>query len=596
MIFNSDQIIAAFNGGIIPLFEEEDSQCYNHTLPYAFKAAPEVAISVHDFESQASRSIFFFIKPLRSESTNSIPFVVRTQWAYTSWVHIGFSFLADDRNDIELGYYQIDSGTLSGCELGKQIQVLLPFKNVYTAAPPINHYMFLHGFEISTVVSGQGARSPFEIQISASQANISGIAVTFSVTTTTKVNSIYVSYVAFQGTTLEMVAGGHIYDPEFSGLLTHTPSVQVPRSYARLFGISGFIWNYNSQTLSFSTKWDGFSFTFLFGSSTNLVQYLSYNYIFFIGSECSDCFGYTLVWNSTCVNFCPAGTYKTPTGICISCGEGRVWNGSVCIIDCPAGQYLNAASNTCECPQPLNWNGEACIACTNGKVWQQNIKSCECPPPLRWNGFACAKLPECDGGRIWDVYTYTCKCPDYQYLRGNTCIDIPICSGGQVLRNFRCVCPDNYVWNGQTCVYTPCIGGQVWTGSNCVCSAGLNFNGSMCIECINGQQWNSAKLMCECEGGYKWNGQYCERTYECTGNRVWNATYEQCICPTNYYWSGYACLPVPTCTGGQIWDATILKCACLIGRKFNGTQCILCTNGKIWSQNTLTCSCPPGTI
>ena len=143
---NSDQIIAAFNGGIIPLYDGEDSQCYNYSLPYAFSTVPEVAIAVHDFESEPSRNIFFFIKPLRTEVTAAIPFVVRTQWTYTAWVHISFSFIAEDRVDIETGYYQIDSGSLSSCDVGKQIQVLLPFRSVFVPGTPINHYLFLHGF------------------------------------------------------------------------------------------------------------------------------------------------------------------------------------------------------------------------------------------------------------------------------------------------------------------------------------------------------------------------------------------------------------------------------------------------------------------
>ena len=107
---------------------------------------PEVGIAVHDFESEPSRNIFFYIKPVRTDSLSAIPFVVRTPWAYTSWVLIGFSFLAEDRADLETGYYQIDSGSLSGCENGKQIQVLLPFRNTYAPSSSIKHYLFLHGF------------------------------------------------------------------------------------------------------------------------------------------------------------------------------------------------------------------------------------------------------------------------------------------------------------------------------------------------------------------------------------------------------------------------------------------------------------------
>lgn len=48
------------------------------------------------------------------------------------------------------------------------------------------------------MASSQSQRSPYELQLTASSANISGIAVTLSVTTITQVNSIYVSYIAYQ--------------------------------------------------------------------------------------------------------------------------------------------------------------------------------------------------------------------------------------------------------------------------------------------------------------------------------------------------------------------------------------------------------------
>ena len=44
----------------------------------------------------------------------------------------------------------------------------------------------------------QNEQSPYELQLSASSTNTSGIAVTLSVTTITQVNSIYISYIAHQ--------------------------------------------------------------------------------------------------------------------------------------------------------------------------------------------------------------------------------------------------------------------------------------------------------------------------------------------------------------------------------------------------------------
>ena len=70
---------------------------------------------MHDFESRASNDLFFSIKNLDSESLAFVPFLIRTHWKYTSWTQIGFSFIAEDRKDVETGYYQVDSGSLGGC-------------------------------------------------------------------------------------------------------------------------------------------------------------------------------------------------------------------------------------------------------------------------------------------------------------------------------------------------------------------------------------------------------------------------------------------------------------------------------------------------
>lgn len=66
LYFNLGQVIAALGGGSVPLLEGVDTQCYNYSLPYHFQSAPEVAIAVHDFESENSNTVFFFIKTLHS--------------------------------------------------------------------------------------------------------------------------------------------------------------------------------------------------------------------------------------------------------------------------------------------------------------------------------------------------------------------------------------------------------------------------------------------------------------------------------------------------------------------------------------------------
>lgn len=268
-------------------------------------------------------------------------------WGYTQWTKIAFSFIAEDRHDFESGYYQIDSGLLAGCSSGKEIRVLLPFRTSFVSYIDIKHLLFLHGFEITTMPFSENRRSPYEIQLGSSVANTSGIAVTLSVTTITQVNSIYISYIAYQDTVLRVIDGSYAYDLKTGEGLAHAPIISVPRNYARLYGMSGLIINFNYQSVYFSTEWTGHEFHFGLGASETLVQYLTYEYIFFAGSECEDCPGYPISFNGTCVNACPPNTFITPENVCLSCGEGRYWNGSACAVKCPAGQYMNPATNQC---------------------------------------------------------------------------------------------------------------------------------------------------------------------------------------------------------------------------------------------------------
>ena len=114
--------------GLVPLVDDQDVQCYNYSLPYKFARIPQIAIAVHGFESQRSDDLFFAIKPLHSESQSFVPFVIRTHWKYTKWTRLEYSFIAEDRSDVETGYYQIDAGSLEGCQIGKNIKALIPFR------------------------------------------------------------------------------------------------------------------------------------------------------------------------------------------------------------------------------------------------------------------------------------------------------------------------------------------------------------------------------------------------------------------------------------------------------------------------------------
>lgn len=68
-------------------------------------------------------------------------------------------------------------------------------------------------------------------------------------TSTTQVDSVYISYIAYQETTLDLIVGSYDFDRNSSLVISHTPDVSVPRSFARIYGIKGFIINYNTYRL-----------------------------------------------------------------------------------------------------------------------------------------------------------------------------------------------------------------------------------------------------------------------------------------------------------------------------------------------------------
>jgi hypothetical protein len=118
-----------------------------------------VAIAVSDFQSQYSPHLFFSIKAVNSDSTGVIPFIVRTHWGYTQWTKLTFSFFAEASDQLDAGYYQLDTASLSACYSGKNIIGFLPFSGQAIAGGVA--LTFLSGFEISSVAVNSSYLTPF---------------------------------------------------------------------------------------------------------------------------------------------------------------------------------------------------------------------------------------------------------------------------------------------------------------------------------------------------------------------------------------------------------------------------------------------------
>ena len=219
----------------------------------------------------------------------------------------------------------------------------------------------------------------------------------FSLTTITQVHSIVVSYVVWDETDLNLVNGNYILPDDIGIEISHSPFNEIGRSYARIFGITGFIILHKDQEIQFNTKWTGSKFLFVFDISRPLVRYLSYQYIFFMGSVCASCPGRPYYFDKKCYKYCPENTYASIDHICVDCGEGYYWNGTTCVKICGTGQILNIATNECDCPLGYFWNDFICLHCEGGRIYDEAKKVCQCPDGTKWNGYGCTAL-ECKNG------------------------------------------------------------------------------------------------------------------------------------------------------------------------------------------------------
>ena len=82
--------------------------------------------------------------------------------------------------------------------------------------------------------------------------------VTLSVTTETQVNEIYISFLAYSADIkLEIHEGIFNYENINNNQPRYVPPKYIPRNYARIYGVTGFILNYNGKEIIYKTRWNG---------------------------------------------------------------------------------------------------------------------------------------------------------------------------------------------------------------------------------------------------------------------------------------------------------------------------------------------------
>lgn len=149
-----------------------------------------------------------------------------------------------------------------------------------------------------------------------------------TVTTSTKVLGLVVSYVAYDSR-LQNVQSDILNYQQYSPI--HNLSFSINSGFRSIFhGITGFIIgnSYNSA-LSLDSVYNSNNFTIGISASTS-IQFMSYSYLGVNGNVCSLCQGYNIYFANSCLAACPANTYLNGQ-TCLSCSNTQYWNGTQCV-------------------------------------------------------------------------------------------------------------------------------------------------------------------------------------------------------------------------------------------------------------------------
>jgi len=355
--------------------------------------------------------LFFSIKPVYSSNFGVVPFVVRTQWGYTRWTRIAFSFFASASLHLQAGYYQIDSGSLSSCATGKSIAAFIPFHegNRFTTA-----LTFLNGFEISSMSVNSSYLTPYELQIVRSAITHQGISLHISSTSATQIHSLYVSFIVYDPELINLVAGNYLYaEYRATSSLVHAPPIGVSNHNLAFHGFTGFIIGNNRA--AFRASGDLINGNVTLTAASNYL-YLHYSYLFLIGGPCGQCEGFHIHHNGNCVATCPPSSYYNGV-TCVTCTDEQVWNGKECVARPRPPQPAPTPTPTptpapTPAPTPVVPGGQGTVTPTPAPVVPGPHNIITCPVGTYWDKQQLRCLP-CPAGCSSCVDCFSCStCSD----------------------------------------------------------------------------------------------------------------------------------------------------------------------------------------
>lgn len=368
-----------------------------------------------------------------------IPFIVRTQWGYTRWSLISFSFFAETSDRIVSGYYQIDTATLSSCFSGKQIIAFIPTDCKDSSFKALT---FLNGFEVSSLSPKGTYLTPFEVQVIVNSVSAQGLTLLISTTSATQVHALFISYVAYDPTIPKLSSANLLYS-KYLGVATYTQKLAYDASTPGLtfFGLSGFIVANSNSPFALKLTYDASSNSGVAQSGSNFY-YLSWSTLSFIGGPCGYCSGFPINFNGTCLATCPP-SYNFDGTTCVTCAAGQTWNGKICVTPAAPVTPTNPTNPTnptvpagpvITCPIGTYWDGQQlrCLPCLSGCascVDCYSCSSCALGFYFKQGESLCSEV--CGDGK-----KFVLACDDGNNINGDgcssTCQVEPgyVCSGG----------------------------------------------------------------------------------------------------------------------------------------------------------------------
>jgi hypothetical protein len=505
-----------------------------------------------------------------------LPLVITTPWDKTNWKTLKLNYLATDRDDIEIGQASL------GRDNTNNSAVYYNFNNPskYSSDSSLITKPFVSGFDVS---SSQWA--PVGMKMESPTYNSTTVWARISGYTKNVLNIVTGTFVIF-----DTKAVGFLYSEGFieQNFLSAIIKIEIPTNSIKSFdsylvGLSSFSFD-ATNTISFTSDIDN-NFVLQIGPIySSSINYIGFHYLIIAHGICSECIGYPIFFNNTCLSGCPFGTViRGGECVKVTCPSNSSWDGTNCFCDkgfnnfksncikCPDNNVFDANSGDgCVCSQGYNKINGICTACGINSFF--NGTGCQCNQGYYIINGQC---DNCKNGQQWYNNFNKCGpvCGQNSNFDGDTCP----CNAGFNLINGICdTCPSDKYWDSSNCV-SYCSINEQWTGGACSCVTSTYRIDGACDYCKPNSVWNGFE--CLCVNGYYDINCKCQK---CPNNRVWNLTSKQCepkpisCSGPNEESNGYFCV----CNGGFTRNNGLCTNQCPINSIYTKGQCV-CNTGYV---------------